>query len=274
MKQVRAALTYIGLSILALLLMAPFIWMVLVSLHPSQSPIPSINAIIPKSPAWQNYLFVLFGSGLPVGRFLANSVVVTTGIVLCQTVVVSMAGFAFARLRFWCKEILFIAFLLSMMFAGPVTQIPVYLMLRTFGWLDTYLALIVPGVSSSFAVFLIRQFIMQIPVELDEAARIDGASDWQVYSRVIMPLSKTVLATAAAFAFIGAWTDFFWPLMATNSMHMRTLEVGLSFFKNSYGGTNWPLLMCAAVVVMTPVLLVFMLAQRYFVRGITLGGIK
>lgn len=274
MRPLRTTLTYSGLSLLALFMMAPFIWMVLVSLHPSKAAIPSLDKIVPESPAWSNYRFILFDSGLPVGRFLFNSVAVTVGIVVGQTFVVSMAGYSFARLRFWGREALFVAFLLSMMFAGPVTQIPVYLMLRSLGWLDTFFALIIPGVSSSFAVFLMRQFIMQIPVELDEAARIDGANDWHIYSRLILPLSKTALATAAAFAFIGAWTDFFWPLLATNSMHMRTLEVGLSLFKNSYGGNNWPYQMCAAVIVMTPVLVVFLFAQRYFVRGITLGSIK
>jgi multiple sugar transport system permease protein len=168
----------------------------------------------------------------------------------------------------------FVAFLLSMMFAGPVTQIPVYLMVRSFGWLDTYWALIVPGVSSAFSIFLLRQFFMQIPMELDEAARLDGAGEFRIYSRLVLPMSKAALATAGVFTFIGVWTDFFWPLLATDSLHMRTLEVGLSVFKNSYGGTNWPLQMTAAVVVMVPILVVFLLLQRHFVKGITMGSIK
>jgi multiple sugar transport system permease protein len=170
--------------------------------------------------------------------------------------------------------VVFALFLGSMMFAGPVTQIPVYLFIRNMGWLDTYWALIVPGVSSSFSVFLLRQFFLQIPVELDEAARLDGAGDFRIYWKVILPLSGAALATAAAFSFFGVWTDFFGPMIYTNSTEMRTLEVGLSVFKNSYGGSNWPLQMTAAVIVMLPLLVVFLFCQRYFVRGVMLGSIK
>jgi multiple sugar transport system permease protein len=160
------------------------------------------------------------------------------------------------------------------MFSGPVTQIPVYLLLRSLGWLDTYYALIVPGISSAFSVFLLRQFFLQVPAELDEAAKLDGAGEFRIYWKVILPLSKAALATAGAFTFFAVWTDFFGPLIFTNSTEMRTLEVGLSVFKNSYGGSNWPLQMTAAVIVMAPLLIAFLFAQRYFVRGIMLGGIK
>jgi multiple sugar transport system permease protein len=131
-----------------------------------------------------------------------------------------------------------------------------------------------PGVSSAFNVFLLRQFFASVPEELCEAARIDGAGDFRVYWKVILPLSKASLATAGAFTFFAVWTDFFWPLLATNSMDMRTLEVGLSVFKNSYGATNWPLQMTAAVIVMLPLLVVFLFSQRFFVRGILIGGVK
>jgi multiple sugar transport system permease protein len=148
------------------------------------------------------------------------------------------------------------------------------LLLRSLGWLDTYYALIVPGISSAFSIFLLRQFFSQIPYDLDEAARMDGASHFSIYSRIIMPLSKPALATAAAFTFFGVWTDFFGPLIYTNSTEMRTLEVGLSIFKNSYGGSNWPLQMTAAVIVLLPLLIAFLIAQRYFVKGILMGGVK
>lgn len=267
-------LSYAVLIVLALFLMAPFIWMVLVSLHPSRAPIPELSGLVPPQPAWENYAIVLFRSDIPVFRFVLNSVFVTVSVVIGQLFVCSMAAYGFARLKFKGRDVVFTFFLLSMMFAGPVTQIPVYLMLRSFGWLDTYLALIIPGVSSAFSIFLLRQFFMQIPFELDEAARIDGASEWGIYSRLILPMSKPALATAGTFTFIGVWTDFFWPLLSTNSLNMRTLEVGLSIFRNSYGGTNWPLQMTAAVIVMVPVLVVFLSLQRYFIRGITLGSIK
>lgn len=272
--RVSKFLSYLLLVGLALFLVAPFVWMLLISLREPKSPIPPISQIWPDRFHWENYDFVLNHPTLPVGRFFFNSIVVTVSVVLSQLLVSSLAAYGFARVKFRGREPLFALFLGSMMFAGPVTQIPVFLFLKNLGWLDTYAALIVPGMSSAFSVFLLRQFFMQIPFELDEAARIDGAGDFRIYWRVIMPLSKAALATSAAFSFFGVWTDFFNPLIFTNTTEMRTLEVGLSIFKNSYGGTNWPLQMTAAVIVMTPLLIVFLLSQRYFTKGITLGSIK
>ena len=266
--------TYAALILLALFLIAPFVWMVLVSLHPSKAPIPSVDKLIPPEAHWDNYRKVLFMPDIPVFRFFVNSVIVTVATVVGQLFVTSLAAYGFARMRFAGREPLFYLFLLSLMIGGPVVQLPVYLLVRNLGWLDTYWALIVPGLSSAFNVFLLRQFFLQIPMELDEAARIDGAGDFRIYSRVVMPLSKAALATAGAFTFFAVWTDFFWPLLATSSMEMRTLEVGLSVFKNSYGGSNWPLQMTAAVIVLMPLLVVFLFLQRYFVRGITMGSIK
>jgi len=274
MSVVKKFFSYVLLLALALFLIAPFVWMLLISLHPPKTPIPPLTEILPQNASWTNYTFVLFHPNLPVARFFFNSAFVSICVVLGQLLVTSMAAYGFARLRFKGKVLVFALFLGSMMFAGPVTQIPVYLFLKELGWLDTYWALIIPGVSSAFSIFLLRQFFMQIPRELDEAARMDGASDFLIYWRVILPLSRAALATAAAFTFIGVWTDFFNPLIYTNTTEMRTLEVGLSIFKNSYGGTNWPLQMTAAVIVMLPLLIVFLAAQRYFVKGITLGSIK
>lgn len=304
MNFLSKALSYLLLLGLAAFLVAPFVWMVLISLHPSKTPIPPLNEILPFarrevkdadgkatmepgkegtptpkteayfSPRFDNYSFVLFHPNLPVSRFFLNSVVVTVMVVLGQLFVASMAAYGFARLKFRGRDWVFALFLGSMMFAGPVTQIPVYLLLRNLGWLDTYWSLIIPGVSSAFSIFLLRQFFMQIPKELDEAARMDGAGDFLIYWRVILPLSRAALATCAAFTFIGVWTDFFGPLIYTNTTEMRTLEVGLSIFKNSYGGQNWPLQMTAAVIVMIPLLVVFLFTQKYFIKGITIGSIK
>lgn len=222
----------------------------------------------------ENFSFVLFNQRLPVGRFFLNSVVVTFSTVIFQLLFSSLAAYGFARLKFKGREVVFALFLGSMMFAGTVTTIPVYLMIRSLGWLNTYWALIVPGVSSAFTVFLMRQFFLQVPIELDEAAKLDGAGDLRIYWHVMLPLSRAALATAAAFTFFGVWTDFFNPMIYTNSTDMRTLEVGLSIFKNSYGTQNWPLQMTAAIIVMAPLLLVFLFTQRYFTRGIMLGSIK
>lgn len=270
----KKGISYLAMTLLAVFLMAPFVWMVLVSLHPSKSQIPEVANLIPSQPAWENYRIVLFESEIPVARFFFNSVFTSVTVVIGQLLVSSMAAFGFARHRFRFKEAIFTCFLLSMMFSGIVTQIPVFLMMRFAGLLDTYSALIVPGLSSAFSIFLLRQFFQQIPFELDEAARLDGAREWDVYWRVVMPLSRPALVTVSVFTFVAVWSDFFWPLIATSSLDMRTLEVGLSIFKNSYGTTNWPLQMTAAVIVVAPILAVFLAAQRYFVRGITLGSLK
>ncbi len=270
----RKAGSYLLLTALAVVLMGPFVWMVLVSLHPPKTPIPTLAEVIPTTPSWSNYDMVLNSPSLPVRRFFLNTVFVTLSIVLGQLAVTSLAAYGLARIPFRGRNFVFALFLGSMMFAGPVTQIPVYLILKTLGWLDTYWALIVPGVSSAFSVFLLRQFFLQIPMELDEAARIDGAGDLRILWSVILPLSKAALATAGAFSFFGAWTDFFGPLIFTNSTEMRTLEVGLSIFKTSYGSSNWPLQMTASLIVLAPLLLVFLLLQRYFVRGVMLGSLK
>ncbi|MBS1708963.1 MAG: carbohydrate ABC transporter permease [Armatimonadetes bacterium] len=267
-------LAYALLTAVGLFLILPLVWMVLVSFHPSKAAVPELKDLWPTAWHGENYATVLFNKELPVWRFAVNSVVVTACVVVGQLLVTSLAAYGFARLQFRGREFLFSLFLVSMMFAGTVTQIPVYLMVRNLGWLDSYAALIVPGLSSSFAVFMLRQFFVQIPMELDEAARMDGASEWTVYRRVVLPLARPALATAAAFSFFAVWTDFFWPLLSTNSMRMRTLEVGLSVFKNSYGVENWPLQMTAAVVTLVPLVVVFLLTQKTFVKGLTVGSIK
>jgi len=157
-----------------------------------------------------------------------------------------------------------------------VMIVPLFLVVDKLGWLNTFAGLILPYpyLSTAFGTFLLRQFFLSLPGSLDEAARLDGASDLQIYWHVILPSSKPALATLAAFAFIWTWTDFYWPMLATSTVDMRTLEVGLSVFKDAYGATNWPLQMTAAVIVMAPALLFFLALQRYFVKGIVMSGLK
>lgn len=253
-------------------LMAPFVWMVLVSLHGKRDPIPELKDIVPAVWHFENYQWVLFNPSLPVARFFWNSVLVTFAVVLGQLFITSLAAYGLSRVKFKGQGLVFSLFVASMMFAGSVTQIPVYLMIQKVGWLDTYAALIVPGLSSAFNIFLLRQSMISLPRELDEAAKLDGAGHFRIYAAITLPLSKAALATAGAFTFFGVWTDFFGPLIYTSSTEMRTLEVGLSVFKNSYGATAWPLQMTAAVIVMVPLIVVFVFTQRFFVKGVLLGS--
>jgi multiple sugar transport system permease protein len=274
MKTARAVTSYMVLILLAILLFAPFVWMVFVSLHEPNSTIPTVDKLVPDKAHWENYTFVLFHPNLPISRFFVNTVFVTVSVVILQLLITSLAGYAFARIPFRGRSIAFALFLGAMMFAGPVTQIPVFLMLKGAGWLDTFKALIIPGISSSYAIFLLKSFFEQIPKELDEAARLDGATELTVYWKIVMPLSRAALATAGAFAFFATWTDFFNPMIYTNSTQMRTLEVGLSIFKNSYQQTDWPHQMAAAVIVLIPLLVVFVFTQRYFTKGVIIGSFR
>jgi multiple sugar transport system permease protein len=271
---IRSALCYMLMSALAVVTAAPFAWMVIVSLHPAHGALPDPAHLLPNRWHWENYRQILGLSSSPFPRFLLNSVLVSVCVVLGQLLFCSLAGFGFARLRFRGRDALFALFVATMMVPGQVLMIPQFLIVRWFGWLDTYAGLIVPGISSAFGVFMIRQFLIALPKDLDDAARLDGCSEFGIYRHVALPLSAPALATLATFAFIGTWTDFFWPLLVTSTTEMRTLEVGLSMFKDSYGATNWPLQMAAAVLVLIPVLAVFLAAQRFFLRGLALTGLK
>jgi multiple sugar transport system permease protein len=208
-----------------------------------------------------------------------NSLIVALSITLGQLVTSSMAAYAFARLKFPGRDKLFLGYLATMMVPGVVTMIPVFILLKYLDawtgvpWRDTYKALILPGVFSAYGTFMLRQFFMTIPTDLEDAARIDGCTKMGVYRNVILPLSKPALATLATLIFIGSWNDFMWPLIVTDSTGMKTLPVGLASFQGQYN-TDWTMLMAASLIVLAPMVLVFLFNQRYFVRGIVMSGLK
>ena len=276
-RRVGTALTYIVLMVIALTTVTPFIWMFFTSLHEQNAQLPTMATLFtPDGFHFENYKYVLTFGELPVWRFLVNSVIVTSGVVLFQLAICSLAAYGFSRLRFRGRDTLFFVFLLTMMIPAPVLVVPLFSMVRSLGWLDTYWGLIIPYpyLSAAFGTFLLRQFFMTVPRSLDDAARIDGCGDLGIYWHVIMPSARPALATVAAFAFIWTWSDFYWPLMATSTTTMRTLEVGLSVFSSAYEGTRWPLQMTAAVIVLIPVLTFFLFMQRFFVQGVSRSGLK
>lgn len=277
MKPARTILVYALLAGLALTTVTPLVWMVFTSLHPPLAELPTLrNLFTPEEWCFRNYHYVLTFPELPVWRFAVNSFIVTTGVVLLQLSLCSFAAYGFARMRFRGRDGLFFVFLLTMMIPAQVLIVPLFTLVQRLGWLDTYWGLIIPYayLSTAFGTFLLRQFFMAIPRSLDEAARLDGCSDLGIFWHVILPASRPALVTLAAFGFIWTWTDFYWPLLATSTVEMRTLEVGLSVFKDAYGGQRWPLQMAAAVIVLVPVLLVFLALQRFFVRGTLASGLK
>jgi len=276
-KVVRNLVLYALLALIAFATVAPFVWMFFTSLHPPRSPIPTPETLFtPERWAFDNYEHVLTFPELPVARFGLNSIIVTVAVVLLQLTICSLAAYAFARMEFRGKNLLFFLLMLTMMIPASVMVVPLFMTVDKLGLLDTYAGLILPYpyLSTAFGTFLLRQFFITIPKSLDEAARLDGCSDWGIFRHVILPSSKPALATLAAFGFIWTWTDFYWPLLATSTRDMRTLEVGLSIFKDAYGTMNWPLQMTAAVIVLVPALVFFLALQKYFVRGVVLSGIK
>ncbi len=271
MKRIATSGIYFALVLLALTMLAPFLWMLSTSLMNELEVYRFPPALLPSSWKWSNFTEAL--TLQPFGRFLVNTLIVACASVIGQLLFCSMAAYAFARLRFVGRDRLFSLYLATMMIPAIVTIIPAFLIIAKFGWMNTYWALFAPTVSSAWGIFLLRQFFLTIPRELEDAARVDGASEFAIFWKIIIPLSKPALATLAIFAFMGSWKDFLWPLIVTNRTDMRTVEVGIAMFSSMYQ-TDWPHQMAAAVMVMIPIVLVFIFAQKYFVRGITLTGIK
>jgi multiple sugar transport system permease protein len=270
-RLLKTVLLYIIIYALALVVLAPFIWMILTSFK-------DMSEIYVYPPKWlpsrlnlENYINAF--SAAPFGRYYFNSVFVAAAVTFGQLITCSLAAFAFARLRFWGRDVLFFIFLGTMMIPYNVTMIPSFMVLYWLGWIDSYAALIVPGLASAFGTFLLRQFFMTIPKELEEAAYIDGATKLQVLRKVIVPLAKPALATLSIFTFMGVFNDFIWALIVINSETMNTVQLGLAIFRDRYL-TQWDLLMAGSVTAVLPILIVFFFAQKYFIQGITLSGLK
>ncbi|MCH8276273.1 MAG: carbohydrate ABC transporter permease [Bacteroidetes bacterium] len=252
-------------------MLVPFIWMLSTSLMSEIEVYQFPPRLIPETLRWENYGNAM--TLLPFGTFFFNTIVVTLLSVTGQLFTCSMAAYAFARLRFRGRDAVFGAFLATMMVPSIVTLIPAFLIVNAFGWMNTYWALVTPILTSVWGIFLLRQFFQTLPRDYEDAARIDGAGEWTIYWRVVLPQARPALATLAIFAFMNSWKDFLWPLIVTTRNDMRTVEVGIAMFSSLYG-TNWPYQMAAAIVVLLPILAVFLLTQRYFIEGISISGLK
>ena len=258
----------------ATMFLIPFLWMVRTSLmHLGEIFLQPIRWI-PSRFLWSNYPKAM--EVVPFLLYFRNSVFVALSGVIGTVFTSSMVAYAFARLRAPGRDLLFVLLLSTMMLPYIVTLVPMYLVFRSLGWLDTYRPLIVPQYfgGGAFYVFMLRQFFMTLPLELDDAAKIDGCGFFGIFWRLILPLSKPALATVAIFAFYSNWNNFIGPLIYLNTMEKYTLPVGLTFFVNIRAHTDWNLLMAASVMVLVPCLVLFFSGQRYFVQGITLTGLK
>ena len=257
--------------LLAVTMVAPFLYMVATSLMDEFEVLRYPPALLPATPHPGNYGAAL--TALPFGRFFFNSVLFAGAVVVGQVFTSAAAAYAFARLRFPGRYRVFLAFLSVLMVPAIVLLIPRFLIINALGWVDSYAGLISTELVSVWGIFLLRQFFLTIPRDLEDAARLDGAGEWAIFRRVVLPLSKPALATLAVFAFVDQWKSFLWPLIATRSVEMQVVEVGIASFHGIYY-TNWPYQMAAAVAAVVPLLIVFFFAQRYFIQGIQLTGLK
>jgi multiple sugar transport system permease protein len=268
-------LGYIALIVVAITMVIPFEWMIITSLKPAGTEFSYPPELLPRSIDLNNYIKIF--TMVPFGRYFANTVFVTLFTVIGQVLICSMAGYGFSRLNFIGRDVIFVVYLATMMIPFQIILIPLYLIVFKLGWVNTYQGLIIPSISSAFGIFLLRQAFLNIPRDFQDAARIDGASEWRIFAQIFLPLSGPTIATLAVFAFMGSWTDLLWPLLIARDKSMRTLELGLAYFNattSAFKQPNWPLIMAASVVVMLPVLIVYFFTQRYFVAGITLSGLK
>ncbi|RIK53147.1 MAG: sugar ABC transporter permease [Chloroflexi bacterium] len=249
------------------LMLMPFGVMLLASLMPKADILQRTVRL--ENLTLQNYVQMF--SAVPFGRFYLNSLIVAVATVTLQILTASLAAFAFARLRFRGREAIFVLYLATLMIPSQVTMIPNFILMRYLRWYNTYQALILPSAFSVFSTFLLRQYFMSVPLDLDEAARMDGAGSLRIWGQVILPLAGPVIATLTIFNFQASWNEFLWPLVITNSVDMRTIPVGLSSFQGQYS-TEWHLLMAGSVVALLPVLIIYIFGQNWFVQGITLSG--
>ncbi len=259
------------LAPVALVMVTPLAWMLVTSIETVAETRRFPPVIIPSGIHWQNYQSAL--TEAPFSRWFVNTMVVTVASVIGNLVFCSLAGYAFARLRFAGRNIAFFLILATLMIPFQVVMIPTFLIVRSAGLIDTLGALILPNLASGFGIFMMRQFFRTLPVELEEAARIDGASRLGVLVRIVLPLSAPALATLAVITFMWTWNDFLWPLITIYSEDNMTLQLGLTTFQGAHQ-TNTALLMAANVMSMAPILLLFFVAQRWFVRGVATSGLK
>jgi len=269
---VGRALALALLFVVAALFLIPLLWMISSSLKPDYEIFAVPPQLIPNPPRWANYSEAL--TFLPFGRYTLNTLVISAVTIVGHLLSCTVVAYAFARLRAPGRDALFLVVLATMMLPYPVTMVPLYILFRALGWINTFLPLTVPAFfGSPLYIFLLRQFFLTLPTDLEDAARIDGANTAQIIWHVILPLSRPALATVAIFTFQASWNDFLAPLIYLQNPQNYTVTLGLQFFRTSYT-TNWGYLMAAALITMLPVVIVFLLAQRLFIEGIAMTGGK
>jgi multiple sugar transport system permease protein len=269
----QKAFIYILLIVVTLVAIIPFLWMLTTSLKTKVEASTYPPSLFPAVPQWKNYSDVF--QAVPFLTYLFNTAFYAVAVMVGQFVCCSLAAFAFARLRFPGRNVLFIVYLATLLIPVTVTIVPSFIEMKAFGWLDTIWAMTIPGMlGSAFGTFLLRQYMVAIPKELDDAAMLDGAGPLYVYWKIILPLCKPALMVLAVITLMSVWNDFLWPLVMLQSDSVTTLTLGLANFTAGGSETfvSTPISMAASTMTVAPLILIFFLAQRYFIRGIALSG--
>jgi multiple sugar transport system permease protein/sn-glycerol 3-phosphate transport system permease protein len=266
-----AVAVYCVLTIITVVAGLPFFWMVVTSLKELPD-VFDFTRFLPATPQWNNY--VQAWQSAPFARYFFNSTFTAVAILVLQFATIIPAAYGFSRVPFPGRNLLFVLVLATMMVPVQVTFIPTFVVISRLGWKDTYLALIIPFMTSAFGIFLLRQAFLQVPQDFIDAARLDGCSHGQVMRHVMVPLSLPSLITFGLFSFVSHYNDLFWPLVATDSQEMRTIPMGLSSFIQYEGGTRWNELLAASLFSMLPLIVLFLFTQRFFIKGVASSGLK
>lgn len=263
--------TYAVLGAGAVIMLLPFAWMVSTSLKTAGSTFVTPPELVPSPPTLENYAKVF--DSAPVGMFLFNSIVVSVTSTVLMVLFCAMSGYAFARIQFRGREVLFYAYLATLMIPQQVTLTPLFIIMNLLGWTNTYQALILPSSFGAFGTFLLRQFFLRLPREIEEAAFMDGAGYVRIFFTIAIHLARPALATLAVFAFMASWNSFLWPLIITSDQSMMTLPLGLSFLQGRWS-TDWNVLMAGTVIGTLPIIALYVFAQKYIIRSFAHTGIK
>jgi multiple sugar transport system permease protein len=275
---------YLPATIIAIVMLFPFFWMISVALRPEPDVYAYPPHLVPQHFQWANFVHIWSDSRMKMGLLFWNTLVYATVRTFLQLLLSSMAAFVLARYRFPGRDVIFFLILATVMIPHEVLVIPLFVMIKHMplaggndwlglggtGWLDSFKGLILPGIVSGYSIFFLRQFFLTLPSELEDAARIDGASEFGIYWRITLPMAIPALTTLGVFSFQFAWSDFMWPLIITNTDHIKTIQLGLAVLQSSEG-TEWSLLMTGAVIATLPLIALFVLLQRFISTGISFG---
>ena len=270
-QKVTKTLIYTLLVVCSLAMLMPFVWMLSSSLKLDKDVFTFPIEWIPSNPRWKNYAEIW--TTIPLAQFLKNTAKLTIIVTLLQLLTSSFAAYAFAKLQFKGRDILFLGYVATIAMPWQVYMVPQFILMRSFGLNNTHLAIIFLQAFSAFGVFLMKQFYMSVPDELCEAARIDGMSEYRIWVRIMLPLSKPALSTLTIFTFVNTWNDFLGPLLYLTRMELKTIQIGLRMFISQYS-SEYGLIMAASVVALIPVVIVFLALQKFFVQGVATAGLK